>query len=79
MFQLRLYVFRPTRELFSIMENTGEGLQILTYALHTKPLSTEGSLTCHTHSGTCQYLRGPVNPTLKAERGLFLIPTKPKL
>ena len=27
----------------------GEGLQILTYAQHLWPLSSEGSLTCHTH------------------------------
>ena len=28
---------------------TGEGLQILTYALHLWTLSSEGSLTCHTY------------------------------
>ena len=27
----------------------GEGLQIVTYARHSWPLSSEGSLTCHTH------------------------------
>ena len=28
---------------------TGEGLQILTYARHSWPLSSEGSLACHTY------------------------------
>ena len=28
---------------------TGEGLQILTYARHSLPLSFEGSLACHTY------------------------------
>ena len=30
----------------------GEGLQILTYARHSWPLSSEGSLMCHTHCDT---------------------------
>ena len=30
----------------------GEGLQILSYAQHSWPLSSEGSLTCHTHCDT---------------------------
>ena len=30
----------------------GGGLQILTYARHSWPLSSEGSLTCHTHCDT---------------------------
>ena len=30
----------------------GEGLQILTYAQHSWPLSSEGSLTCHTYCDT---------------------------
>ena len=30
----------------------GEGLQILTYARHSWPLSSEDSLTCHTHCDT---------------------------
>ena len=30
----------------------GEGLQILTYAWHLWPLSSEGSLVCHTFSDT---------------------------
>ena len=29
-----------------------EGLQILTYAWHSWPLSSEGSLTCHTYCDT---------------------------
>ena len=31
---------------------TGEGLQILTYARHSWPLSGEGSLACHTYCAT---------------------------
>ena len=31
---------------------TGEGLQILTYASHIWPLSTEGSLACHAYCDT---------------------------
>ena len=31
---------------------TGEGLQILTYAVHSWPLSSEGSLACHIYCGT---------------------------
>ena len=30
----------------------GEGLQILTYARHSWPLSSKGSLTCHTYCDT---------------------------
>ena len=30
----------------------GEGLQILTYARHSRSLSSEGSLTCHTYCNT---------------------------
>ena len=48
--------YRPTREFFfHLYEDvtiTVEGLQILTYAWHSWPLSSEGSLTCHTHCGT---------------------------
>ena len=47
---------------------TGEGLHILTYARHSWPLSSEGSLACHTllwleasiYNG---HLRGPVTIT----------------
>ena len=31
---------------------TGEGLQILTYTRHSWPVSSEGSLACHTHYDT---------------------------
>ena len=31
---------------------TGEELQILTYARHSRPLSSEGSLACHTYCDT---------------------------
>ena len=53
---------------------TGEGLQMLTYARHSWPLSSEGSLTCHTHClrhGPTVYnghLRGPVTLTPNAKR-----------
>ena len=30
----------------------GEGLQILTYARHSWPVSSEGSLACHTYCDT---------------------------
>ena len=30
----------------------GEGLQILTYTRHSRPLSSEGSFTCHTYCDT---------------------------
>ena len=31
---------------------TGEGLQILTYARHSWPLSSEGSFACYTYCDT---------------------------
>ena len=42
-------VYRPIPEFFTHVTITGEGLQILTYALHSRPLSSEGSLACHTY------------------------------
>ena len=48
---------------------TGSGLQILTYARHSRPLSSEGSLACHTYCDTTGHLyynghlRGPVTHT----------------
>ena len=30
---------------------TGEGLQTLTYTMHSWPLSSEGSFACHTYRG----------------------------
>ena len=47
-------VFRPTREFFTHMETSpaGEGLQIFTFDRHSWPLSSEGSLTCHTYCDT---------------------------
>ena len=47
-----------------------EGLQILTYARHSWPWSSEGSLTCHTYWPTLYngHLRGPVTLTHVAER-----------
>ena len=32
---------------------SGEGMQILTYARHLWPLSSEGSLACHTYCDSC--------------------------
>ena len=49
----------------------GEGLQILTYAWHSWPLSSEGSLTCLLRHGPTLYnghLRGPVTLAPVAER-----------
>ena len=38
---------------------TGERLQILTYARHSWPLSSEGSLACHTYCDTGRsFIRG---------------------
>ena len=44
-------VYRPTRDFHSFGDVTiaGEGLQILTYDRLSWPLSSEGSLTCHTY------------------------------
>ena len=44
----------------------GEGLQILTCAQHLWPLSSEGSLACHTYC--IVHLRGPVTLTPTAVR-----------
>ena len=48
---LFIWVYRPTQEYHSHghVTMTGEGLQILTYARHSWPLSIEGSLACHTY------------------------------
>ena len=65
--------------LFGIFHSYGdvtisvEGLRILTYAPHLGPLSSGGSLTCHTycdtgHSYNNGHLRGPVTLTPNAER-----------
>ena len=40
---------------------TGEGLQILTYARHLWPLSSEGSLACHTRSAVTQVFNTCMN------------------
>ena len=50
-----------------------EGLQILSYARQSRPLSCEGSLTCHLYCDTGAsvqngHLRGPVTLTPTAER-----------
>ena len=41
-------VFRHTREFLLIWRRHGEGLQILTYARHLWPLSSEGSIPTST-------------------------------
>ena len=65
-------VFCPARKFFihayGDVSITGEGLQILTYAQHSWPLSSKGSLACHTycHTGASVYdghLRQPVTHT----------------
>ena len=46
-------VYRPTREFFTHMDTiAGKGLHFFTYARHSWPLSSEGSLTCHTYCDT---------------------------
>ena len=47
-------VFGPWRIFHSFGDVTiaGEGIQILTYARHLGPLSSEGSLACHTYCDT---------------------------
>ena len=49
-----LEIYRPTEEFFTYgdVTMTGEGLQILTYARHSWPLSSEGSLACLTYTVT---------------------------
>ena len=47
-------VFRPTREFFTRVTITCEGLQIMTNARISWPFSSEGSLACHTYSDTGQ-------------------------
>ena len=47
--------FRPTWRIlhsYGDVTFTGEGLQILTYARHSGPLGSEGSLACHTYCDT---------------------------
>ena len=45
-------VYRPTREFFTHMPLPVKGCIFFTYARHSWPLSSEGSLTCHTHCDT---------------------------
>ena len=56
LFYLFWGVLRPTREFFTHMEtlplSVNEGLQILTYTWHSRPLSSERSLVCHTYCAT---------------------------
>ena len=47
-----LFGVYPTTDFHSFGDVTGEGLQILTYDRHSWPLSSEGSLTCHTYCDT---------------------------
>ena len=48
------WVYRPTRECFTQMEMSPLPVKtaIFTYARHSWPLSSEGSLTCHTYCDT---------------------------
>ena len=70
-----LVVLSSTREFFTHIETstiTGEGLQILINDRHLWPLSSEGSLACHTYCDTGQpfimVLRGSVTLAPYAER-----------
>ena len=57
--------------LFGDVTIAGEWLQMLTYARHLRPLSSEGSLACHAFCDTWlynSYLRGPVKHIPNAER-----------
>ena len=57
LFNLFAWVFRPTRSIFNLFKDvttSGERLQILIYTWHSWPLSSEGSLTCHTYCYTGQ-------------------------
>ena len=52
---LFIWVYRRIRELFHSYEGvtiTGEGIEILTYARHLWPLSSEGSLAFYTYCDT---------------------------
>ena len=52
---LFVYSFFPNSRIFHSFGDvtiTGEGLQYLTYARHSWPLSSEGSLACHTYCDT---------------------------
>ena len=54
-YSLFVYGFRLTREFFysyRAVTIAGEGLQIFIYARHSKSLSSEGSLACHTYCDT---------------------------
>ena len=44
--------FLPTREFFTYMETCVTALQILTYARHLWPLSSDDSLACRTYTMT---------------------------
>ena len=54
MFLCLFGVLRPTQEFFTHIETaiTGEGLQILSYAKHSCPLSSEGSIAFHINRDT---------------------------
>ena len=65
-------VLRPTRhrEFLTHLETLPlpvKDYYILTYAWHSRPLSCEGSLACHTVHGVSAFnghLRGPLTPTV---------------
>ena len=52
---------------------TGEGLQILTYARHLWPLSSDGSLACHTRSAVTLVFNTCMN-MIEAGSGIHLLP-----
>ena len=71
---LSLPVPLETIHSYGDVTTTGWGVQSLTYSWHSWPLSTEGSLACHTYWDTGHpiiyngHLRGPVKLSPIAER-----------
>ena len=64
MFSLFIWGFSSHSRIFHSYGDvtiTSEGLQLLTYAQHSWPLSSEGSLACHTTvtPGICLYWSSP--------------------
>ena len=53
---------------FTQKESTALPLKGCKNARHSRPLSCDGSLACHTYRDTGSHLRGPVTLTPVAER-----------
>ena len=60
-------VFRPIQEFFTHVETSplpGKDRNFFTCAWHSRPLSSEVSLACHTNCDTAHlFIRGPVTST----------------